>query len=314
MAQALHRLELCDPVHDAFGRNPGDAIQMMHDPALASLAQPLALETAQNTIAGIPAHILANDDRLSPAAQAMTTLECNTCVAAGKCLVNRTLHETNELWHENQEMAALARELDGAPWWVTMVRATAFPGGKERLPQLHSDKQAFQVARKSGELDDLLGEVIRCRELQPMAKDMVPELANIASVQPGKAFPTYALTTRSGNQLTVVDASVEFDPIIESDLVILFTKFIARLNATGSNGRAQIETADSIMQRPVLRKQDAVIFEIRMSGKGRLYFTVSGSKQRSPRITLIGYHGRDEGAQGPALKRIIGTAEWFRFV
>ena len=300
--------QICQPVEAAFGRS-SDLATLVSDPTMQDLVELTAAETAENAAA---AHNWKQENNQSPAAATILDLGCDACASCGICPVRVKLHHTDQLHRENAELYELKREITEAPWWLDIARTGSFPGGKTRIRELCDDMEALKAAWQTGNLEILLGAVSSCREVPSLSKDDAPELAHIASIPDGAALPTYAVTTRSGNQFVVVDASERFGTATNEQMRILCTKFVTRLNATASDGQSQIKHADNIMQKPILRG-DTTIFEIRMDGKSRLYFMVSSQDQGPDRITLLGYHGSEEHTQKQAILRMVGdTRAWTR--
>ena len=124
------------------------------------------------------------------------------------------------------------------------------------------------------------------------------------------------IQTQNGHALTVLDASesaasrqATHNRESVGEYVILCGKLLGRMVDVGPDGMPQIMRQDQKMQKSISPINGGTLFEMRMNGKDRLYFTVvkqpEGEQGPTARIVILGSHGGDERTQQEFIDRLL---------
>ena len=293
---------ICAPVAEIFGDEPGFAKELMQDPGSVGDVGSLTTNLRWNYAGASPR---PNEAYLSgeSAGAAIQALGCNSCTFAGVCLVKESLTAETP----DEKKMDIAEQLLSAPGWLKVVRAGHQFNGV-RIGEL--DGKKIVEAIDSGKLsrDEILGGVISSEIGITQAADL-PELTGFAydSQVADTALKRYLIEPINGQAppVEVIDASGLIDhrrvqPASPKNLAILYRKFLSNIVQADSSGRSHILEPDMTMQKQIHSQHEGQgkLFEIRMSGKSRLYFTVTAPDDTKPcRVVIIGSHGDTEADQ-----------------
>lgn len=239
---------------------------------------------------------------------AMSDVQCETCRIANDCRVREYLTGFSRI----EEIGVAAREPQDIPWVITFGRLQRIRDIPP-LTQLASDLRMIHRQPEGTETVEI--DVQKVREsrggisLDRTAKppqykgEDLPEIIPFAAIEPDATFIGTPLTTEAGHRFEFVDASnaIHFKgpQPSENELAVLCGKFLGRMVEVGPDGRPLLLAPDNTMQKVISTLPGgAVLCEMRMSGKNRLYFTVVQSAPDEPvRVVFLGAHGGDAGTQ-----------------
>jgi len=291
----------CAPVGDEFGRPV--SVELLKDPDYS--------EVIDQVGANIEAtHALGDNDLETgeAAGRALKALGCAACELDNVCAVRDMLSEKVEIGAVNQLVMEKTEQITAAPTWLKAARFQMSGISSQELRTLLTDSEAAKTSMDDGLLDKLIGDVVS-EPAAPMMKHDLPELSGTHSIPTDKPLRTDTIRTPNGKAFTVVDATIGLgskDDITDEsrkEYGILCAKFVERLKETGADGLPQILKQDQnqTMQKTIYRRGDAEIFEMRMSGKNRLYFSVvklpNEDGQPIARLVILGAHGGNAQTQ-----------------
>lgn len=291
--------EQCAPVGDEFG-SPASP-ELLRDPGFKDVIDEMSTNLAA-------AHaVLAEDLNNGEAAgRALKALGCAACELSQACTVRETLEERQEIGREGQAILDKATMIAGAPTWLKAARFNKSGMSAADVQSLLTDDEAAAQAMQEGVLDRLVGEVTN-KTLKPTSKENLPEVADISAVPEGKPLRTDEVTNKHGQKFVVVDATNQDYPranVTEgsrAEYGILTAKLVDRMNALGPDGMPLVLSQDHVMQKRLRHAGSASVYEIRMSGKNRLYASVTPAPENTEgavaRIVILGVHGGDASTQ-----------------
>lgn len=303
----------CPPVHDEFGSAGGPV-----DPTLMG-------DDFRDVVADVTAQLVARPDLTGTydprelangkgAQRVLHSLGCASCDLTGVCGVQ------NQLVAETVEGAAAERRemLASAPRWLAAGRLQRAKVPADRLDTLLTSPDRVQMLSDMGvSLDDLLGGVQNTFAGVYNKRDIkqdIPELATITTE--ADQMIAHNIVTSNGHTLVVLDAAESsasrqgvHDKESVGEYVILCGKLLGRMVEVGPDGLPQILHQDMKMQKTISAINGGTLFEMRMNGKDRLYFTVvrqpEGERGPTARIVLLGSHGGDERTQQEFINRLL---------
>jgi hypothetical protein len=235
------------------------------------------------------------------AAQRAMEIGCSACALADVCVIKEALETRFTEGKEHESFMNVATMLASAPAWLSAARINrSGVDGVQMLKKLGSADEAERLYA-AGELPlrSLVGKTTNHISDEISKKDH-PLLRTLDKVDPEARLSIYEIETPVGTY-DVIDASkaVGFngEPLGPHEYGNLTSKLLNRMEEADNTGKAQIFTADNKMQKVISKRGDATLFEMRMSGKNRLYFWASQPKNGNAQITIIGSHGGDEATQ-----------------
>lgn len=300
--------EICPPVSDLFGDEPVLARELMTDPSA-----PSAVADATEQLSW--AHARGPEDVETGTAQraALRTLGCEACVLAG-CQVAEALDTQATTAESEVPILRVVDQLLSAPTWLKAARARAF--GEDRMKSLADNRSAVREAIKSGNLDpvELLGGV-ESAFLGTADARSFPELAGINTVSdPQNPLERHLIQPgeRSKPPVEVIDATSAIpqtvDPAPREEQGVMTQKLLGRIVNVDKEGQPLILDPDNTMQK-VLRTQPGgpgKLCELRMTGKNRMYVSVTPPKDGEPtRVIILGSHGGDEATQNAFINALL---------
>jgi hypothetical protein len=248
---------------------------------------------------------------------AMRDLACDTCSLAPDCRVKEYLTGFSYM----EEIGVASREPQTVPWVITvgrMQRNRTVPP----LPALANELREVLQEPDSGravriDLQDVresmggitLDNTVKAAEYK--GTDL-PEINTFAAITADTRIAGVTMVTDTGQRFEFVDASkcIDFKGVQPSanEFAVLCGKFLGRIIETSHDNKPLIMTPDNKMQKTISSVPGGQLYEMRMSGKNRLYFTVRQPVQGEPiRIIFLGAHGGDADTQrdfiNNALKR-----------
>jgi hypothetical protein len=298
----------CTLVEDTFGQNAPELMPYFAEDGAA----------VADTAEALQARFGLEDG--TAAEKAMASLGCGACQLSGVCTVRENLETRRDIGKENAELTSNLAMLGTAPRWLTAARLQNSDLTIEDVKRYASDPETTQAAMASGELDieSLLGGVAN-QPLKPRNKSSVPALRALASFPEDATAPSTLITTETGDNFVVIDASDALTSRPESppekDYGILMSKLLNRMSERGADGQPQILHPDNTMQKVIGKLGGQSLQEFRKSGKSRAVCTVatpeSGAEQTedypvTATITILGSHGGDEATQQQFLNSLKG--------
>jgi hypothetical protein len=298
--------EYCMPVADDFGTPPDT--ELMRDPLYHSLvSDAIGLVEVAHSRPNMRTGMTELETG-EAAARAVKTLGCCACKLSGTCTVYENLLERSVEGKKNMEFTGKLAMLTAGPAWLTAGRMNLAGISVDKLAEISEggpEKAKESAATGSFDLDTMLGGVQN--EFEGLVtKSSLPELASIQQVDPKAEMESHLLTTKHGDRFRVIDASEAFGfkghrlTPADSEYQILTGKLLQRMNELDAQSHPQIMTADSNnkMQKVIDRRGSATLFELRMSGKNRLYaFVEPNDPDDLTRIVILGAHGGDAKTQ-----------------
>lgn len=306
----------CQPVHDEFGA-PGSPV----DPTLMGPEfQDVAEDVAARLMAD-PTYTQTHDQRETAngrgALRVMHSVGCAACDLEQVCGVAGVLRTVSE----EGEAAERREMLASAPRWLAAGRLHRAEIPSAKFDALLNDPNRLQILADMGKtLDDLLGGVRN--EIGGLYhRDELPELSTFDGI-PDERFASTIVTTSTGNTFSVIDTTEGgdqpasrngYDSGSANEYVILCGKLLDRMIAVDGKGQPHVMSPDRIMQKIIKTTDAGTLFEMRMNGKDRLYFTVlpKPDGQDSPttaRIVIVGRHGGSGRTQQQFLLRLLGKS------
>ncbi|HKU19134.1 MAG TPA: hypothetical protein VJP80_07785 [Candidatus Saccharimonadales bacterium] len=284
----------CIPVANTFGEAP--SVEYVSNPLFAEDAAALGgLEEQLRQRHGM--------ETGEAAAAAIQSLGCAACRLEGVCMVQSYLAERVSVGQENAEYKAMLTMFEQSPPWLTAARINRTNMSLDDFETITSTPEQLQSALASGSLSlEQLKADVNNRLGNTYHKADLPELAAIKKIDSQTTIESTEIVTKNGDAFTVVDASeaVGFKehPLSAAEFGILTEKFLHRIVQPDKTGKPQILSSDGIMQKPIRKVGGQQMFEVRMGGKNRLYFTVTPGKDGQPtRLTILGSHGGDASTQ-----------------
>lgn len=252
------------------------------------------------------------------AKRAQLALGCAGCILAEVCPTREALDTKIEEGEKNAELLPKLQMIAASPAWLTDVRLVQNGLTAEDLRVKTRTVESTLAALDDGSLDvdAFLGDVKNSPEKMVSKKD-IPELANFASINPDAVLSPHNIETKNGDHFVVIDASndVGFHESAPegNGYNILLSKLLGRMSAQNAQGNPLVLTVDpnnTAMQKSIRRLDNSDVFEMRMGGKNRLYFSVSRPQDRpdlTARVIILGAHGGDEKTQQNFINRVIPT-------
>lgn len=292
----------CVTVLDEFG--PPEA-GLLSDPDYRLIAADVAhdLEQIEELTARDFYTITDSAERCGLAAdRVLTALGCNSCSVAVDCQVRTELERDRAEGQRAAVFNSQLRMLRESPAWLTKIRLAGQPEMSRTVLSLQNDSEALAAAVNDGRVDLGIFLGVSNESGKKYTKADVPELQAIDTLKPDTEIQAHTITTERGKQFEVIDASnaVGFtkEPLGVHEQAILFSKLLNRFSEVDAQDNPQILSCDSKMQKPLFKLGGVQVYEMRMSGKNRLYFAVDNSNpQTAPRVTILGSHGGDENTQ-----------------
>lgn len=293
----------CAPVGAEFGTPPNQ--ELLNDPNIAEVIE----EVGDRLGAAHPTNSYAGNEtvrRGQEAALAIKAIGCTACELSNTCAVQTNLEERVSLGQKTANILEKTEMIGNAPTWLSAARLQTSGMTSKDIRTLVTDWGAAQEAIQDGTLDRFIGATTN-RAAKPVIKAQLPELAAIGSIPKDKPLRSDIVTVKTGKTFTVVDASVDHgskDSITDEsrkEYGILCAKLVERMGSDDRSGDPQIFHQDQKMQKTIRRLGDAELYEMRMSGKNRLYFTVTKTPDDESgsigRIVILGAHGGDASTQ-----------------
>lgn len=269
----------CQPVCKYFGDDPATAASLMDEPSAEPIMDDIAGERERDYAAtfDIPENAIESGSAATRARRA-----CGQCTLRAVCIVEWRLGLLSE-----------------------MRRATY----QSREPESARDGQLIRSVRENLSLETTI--------------TTTPTTSVIDTLDPGiiinkRATATALDTVSIANQppVTIIDAS----PIIQHDGLTpatvkesetLHSKLLTLATSNDETGMPQIFNIDSqSIKKLSLRNAEADnVYEIRVAGKARLYFTTNPplESRRHLIIIILGSHGDNPASQTAFLNKLIGN-------
>lgn len=302
--------EVCDVIAEDIGNPPEQSLFREFSDLLEEQADQQATDQMYAALHANGDYDLRKLETGEAAQMAKKTLGCLGCLLSSECHLRVAL-DRKIAEGENERKLDLVRT---SPAWLTAGRlARSGMDEKELMTQLSSNESAKEaLADGSLDIDHFLSGVTNELEDVVSAKD-IPEINELASIDPDAVLQPHHITTESGNNYVVIDASdaTNFSgakPTI-GDYKILSGKLLGRMNANDAQGNPQVLTADRKMQKPIRRFEESHVDEIRMNGKSRMYVAIVPAPADRPdltaRLVILGAHGGDEATQQSFINNIV---------
>lgn len=299
--------EPCAPVTNEIGNPPEvDLLEDFSD-VLADVAYEAEAAHTRN-----PMEL----DTGEAAKRAQLALGCAGCILAEVCPTKGTLDTRIDEGEKNAELLPKLQMIATSPAWLTDVRLVQNNMTKDELEAKIKTPESTLAALEDGSLDvdAFVGDVKNSPE-KMVSKKNIPELANFASIDPDAVLSPHNVETKNGDHFVVIDASNEVgfhESAPEGNgYNILLSKLLGRMSAQNAQGNPLVLTVDpnnTAMQKSIRRLDNSDVFEMRMGGKNRLYFSVARPQDRpdlTARIIILGAHGGDEKTQQNFINRVI---------
>lgn len=295
--------EICTPLAIEIGEPP--ELALMLDPGFEQEMQAVA-----NRVQWENARDDNELDTGRAAKRAIAAMGCDACKLSGVCVVRTKLEDKIESGKTEMSLERTATMLAAAPQWLAAARINRSGVDPAALHETISDRERAKKALADGTLDAavLLAEVTNETEGLVTKQDL-PELSGFAGVDPDKKVELQRLATDNGDVFLVADASnmVNFRsaPLPGAEYGVLAGKLLERMAQRGQNGKPQVQSPDNTMQKVLRATAIGHFDEIRMSGKNRLYATVTPDpEQNLTRIVILGNHGGDASTQQAFLNKL----------
>lgn len=250
------------------------------------------------------------------AKRAQLALGCAGCILAEVCPTREALDTKIEEGEKNAELLPKLQMITSSPRWLTHVRLVQNNMTKDELKAKTKTLESTVTALDDGSLDvdAFVGDIKNSPE-KIVSKENIPELANFTSIKPGAELSPHHIETENGDHFVVIDASKDIgfhESAPEGNgYNILLSKLLGRMSAQNAQGNPLVLTVDpnnNAMQKSIRRLDNSDVFEMRMGGKNRLYFSVSRPQDRpdlTARVIILGAHGGDEKTQQNFINRVI---------
>lgn len=271
----------CQPVFEHFGNDPELAKELMGYPSAAPVIDNAALTLEREAAAtfGIPENALN-----SGSAARRAQLTCGRCALRGVCMVR-------------ERLALLETKRRG----TYRPHESQAPRESQLIRSIHSKNTSTEITSAkipTTSVTDKLGPGIMLN-------------------QRTTATTLDAVSIPGGRQLvTIIDAS----PIIQHDgltqatakeLEMLYNKLVELATASNEAGTSQLFNTNSrSIKKLVLQNAKTInIYEIRVGGKARLYFTTSPPSESNQHliVTILGSHGDNPASQKSFLSKLTGN-------
>lgn len=239
---------------------------------------------------------------------ALTSLGCATCRFVMDCPVREQLEVRASHYNLLVRVVYGLTDLLRSPRWLTLARQQrtgvdldTYPDNTETGGPHELIVNDFREGVYAGVVDEGL-----------VFKSDLPEIEHIAAIAEDAPLPALPIVAeKNGHKFLVIDATEALGskdaPLSDEDEGILYAKLLGLISAPGMNGESQIMSPDGIQQKLIGRVAEGMLYEIRMSGKNRLYITLhagSGDEDLT-RIVILGGHGGDAATQRKFIDRIL---------
>jgi hypothetical protein len=295
--------EICVPLALEIGEPP--ELALMLDPDFAQEMQGVADRVQWENARG------GNEfDTGKAAERAIATIGCDACKLSGVCVVRTKLEDKVESGRTETGLERTATMLAAAPQWLAAARINRSGADPNALRETINDREQTKKALADGTLDatELLAGVANETEGFATKQDL-PELSGFAGVDPDQKIELQRLVADNGDIFLVADASstVNFrgEPLPPTEYGILTGKLLERMTHRGQDGKPQVQSPDNTMQKVLRTTPTGHLDEVRMSGKNRLYVTVTPDQEQNlTRIVILGSHGGDAATQQAFLNKL----------
>jgi hypothetical protein len=238
------------------------------------------------------------------ARRAIKMLGCAACDLGqvNLCTVKTDLESRAEAAETNAEAFNQLDMLASAPSWLNAARINLSGMSSEALAAQVEDDESAKAFVASGGLQEFFADTTNSFEGVFNKKDL-PELQGMAAIDEQTPLTGTRIETKNGDTFTVIDASSAVGytgPSIDATSYgVLTGKMLNRMQERDPRGNPQILNEDFKMQKTLAsRLPNAPITEFRMTGKNRLYATITpDAGETTARIVILGSHGGDAKTQ-----------------